>query len=213
MPCLVPVAPTVPHPNAHLHTRCRPAYLHSAMTTVPTVYAGGAAAGVACASCAATATTGSWRPGWRLPDGALHANLCNRCGQRWSKAGRPGSLAELRAAEERKARSGGAGAGASTAAGGAARPGGAKRTADPPSPALHLAAAAGAGAQAAAKRARLPLASLAALTRPRRPRRALTEEDDSSGSHQQASSSNTDTLTPSQHRGRWVDGAGCRVDW
>lgn len=171
------------------------------MITDSTTYAGGAAVGVACFSCAATATTGSWRPGWRLPDGTSHANLCNRCGQRWTKAGRPGSLVELRAAEARKARA--AGAGAPTAApqaGGAARPGGAKRAADAAAPSGQLSTAAGA-AQAAAKRARLPLASLAALTPPRRPRRVLTEEDDSSGSQQQTSSS-TDTLTPSQHHGR-----------
>ncbi|PRW58714.1 hypothetical protein C2E21_2742 [Chlorella sorokiniana] len=167
------------------------------MTTSSTVYAGGAAAGVACFSCAAIATTGSWRPGWRLPDGASHANLCNRCGQRWTKAGRPGSLAELRAAEERKARTAGAGASAAAPhAGGSARPSGAKRPADAPVPPAQAVAAA-----AAAKRARLPLASLAALTPPRRPRRALTEEDDSSGSQQQTSSS-TETLTPSQHHGR-----------
>ncbi len=175
------------------------------MTTGSTVYAGGAAAGVACFSCAATATTGSWRPGWRLPDGTSHTNLCNRCGQRWTKAGRPGSLAELRAAEERKARAAGAsGGGAAPNAGSSARPGGAKRPADAPAPSGQLAAAAAAAAaQAAAKRSRLPLASLAALTPPRRPRRALTDEDYSSGC-QQLTSSSSDTLTPSQHHGRWA---------
>ncbi|KAL6785971.1 hypothetical protein ACKKBG_A00880 [Auxenochlorella protothecoides x Auxenochlorella symbiontica] len=61
------------------------------------IYVGGAASGVACATCSATSTSGSWRKGWALGIGGdAWANLCNRCGQRWAKAGRP----DLRPGEE-----------------------------------------------------------------------------------------------------------------
>ena len=57
--------------------------------------------------------------------------LC-RCGQKWQKAGRPNSLAELRQAEERKARGGG---GAGSGGGGVKRLEGAPPGAPPATPA------------------------------------------------------------------------------
>lgn len=111
---------------------------------------------------------GRRNPTCSLPSSPYHAY---RCGQRWQKAGRPNSLAELHAAEERKARSAGAAASA-----------GAKR---PAAPQLShgLAAAAGrplAGVLSGAKRPRLPL-GLAPLAPPPRQRR-FTEEDEEESS-------------------------------
>jgi hypothetical protein len=42
------------------------------------VYRGGSAAGVQCAACGETSTSGSWRRGWNLIDKESNANLCNK---------------------------------------------------------------------------------------------------------------------------------------
>ncbi|KAL4424785.1 hypothetical protein ABPG77_000825 [Micractinium sp. CCAP 211/92] len=160
------------------------------------IYQGGSAVGVECAVCGATATSGSWRPIWAGPDGR-RINSCNKCGQRWGKAGRPRSLDELLEAEARKAARGSA-SGSAGGVTGVKRPAGGAAPLGPPSghghPSPAAAAAAAAAATAAGKRQR-PMH--APLPRPRM--RKLSDEDgDSSSPDSPASSS--ETLSPPHSR-------------